>query len=241
VRNIITNGGTSSFLDREGLQGAVLFGITDEEYIRQVSSIAPAVLLDYWMIDKNMDYIVVDNITGAFLLTQYLLKLGHKRIAYVGLKRRSRLTDESKTDPDSHERLAGCRMALEQAGLYLKDDYFFPNLEGEEKTVEQILALPELPTALFVFTRGSAFHIHDLLKEKGISVPKDMSIVTFSGDPACLSGDYPLTCIHIDAQNMGRLAFHRLVDRVQNDTLNGVKISVPGTFIKGGSTAPVRE
>jgi DNA-binding LacI/PurR family transcriptional regulator len=238
VRKVISNGGTAAFLDREGMQGAILFGITDDEYIRQVASAAPVVVLDYWMTDKNMDYIVVDNITGSFLLTQYLLQLGHKRIAYIGLKRRNALTDALNADPDSHERLAGCRMALEQAGLPLKDEYIFPNLEGEEKTVKRILALPELPSALFAFTRGSAFKIQDLLQDADVHVPRDMNIVTFSGDPACLSGDYPLTCIHVDAKQMGRLALQRLVDRVQNDVLNGVKISVPGTFVKGPSTGP---
>ena len=130
-------------------------------------------------------------------------------------------------------------MAIEEAGLSLREDYIFPNLEGEEKTVKEILSLKELPTALFIFSRSSAFNIQKLLEEQGISVPDNMSIVTFSGDPACLKGNYPLTCIHINLKHMGRLALQRLSDRVRNDTQYSMKLTVPGVFVKGGSTASI--
>ena len=66
-----------------------------------------------------------------------------------------------------------------------------------------------------------------------------MSIVTFSGDPECPEGNYPLTCINVDLRQMGRLAIRRLAERVENDTSYNIKLAVPGVFVKGGSTAPV--
>jgi DNA-binding LacI/PurR family transcriptional regulator len=237
VRQVNRCGGVEPYLGAHGLQGVVLFGITNPAYIRQVASVAPTVVLDYWLPDEELDYVVVDNVPGAYTLTRHLLELGHKRIAYVGGHRKEDPKAPAKTDPDSHERLTGFRMAQEEANVELDERFIFLNLCGEQETVEEILSCTPPPTALFAFSRGSALRLSDLLLKRGVRVPEDMSLVTFSADPACTSPDYPLTCMYVDGRRMGRIALQRLADRIRVDTPGGMKLAVPGAFVKGRSTA----
>lgn len=242
VRKVNRNGGVASYLDANGLQGVVLFGVTDAAYIRQVASVAPTVVLDTWLEDDELDYVVVDNVPGAYRLTKHLLGLGHKRIAYVGCPRIGieGPDESSRTDPDSHERLAGYRIALEEVGVPLDEQFIYSNDKGEERTVEEILGRSPLPTALFAFTRSVALGLKEMLEARGVRVPEDMSLVTFSADPDCLSGNYPLTCVHVDACRLGRLAVRRLAERVRSDAPDGMKLAVPGVFVEGRSVARPR-
>ncbi len=102
----------------------------------------PIVLIDRWIEGLNVDCLLFDNVSGAYLATQHLIQQGHKRIAFFSLPRR--LTP-------GHERAEGYDLALREAGLS-----FDPSLvvEGGFKAQEayvlakQILEMPVPPTAV---------------------------------------------------------------------------------------------
>lgn len=104
---------------------------------------------------------------GAFLATSHLLKLGHKRIGFVG---------EATTDPTQVELLLGYQDALKQHGVCLQDHWIAPNSKA---AFEQ---WHDLPTAAFVAGQYHTFPFYREARNLSIRIPEDMAVVGFDDD-----------------------------------------------------------
>jgi DNA-binding LacI/PurR family transcriptional regulator len=117
------------------------------------------------------------NWAGGKLATQYLLSLGHRRIAAVM---------GQASHPCTQDRLAGYRLSLQEAGVSVDPALIrFADFHGERAHQEmvQLLALPEPPTAVFVGNDEQCLGVYRALYECGIAVPDAMSVVGFENFP----------------------------------------------------------
>jgi DNA-binding LacI/PurR family transcriptional regulator len=131
----------------------------------------------------------IDNVAGARVATKHLTDLGHRRIAYIGDKFGFR---------SDMERLTGYRETLEQAGLGFEPDLVSHGdgtPEGGLNATRHLLSLPEPPTAIFCYNDREAIGAMRAVRENGLRVPGDISVVGF--DDLFLSSyiDPPLTTI----------------------------------------------
>ncbi|MDT8324935.1 MAG: LacI family DNA-binding transcriptional regulator [Bacteroidota bacterium] len=178
----------------------------------------PIILLDRF--NENFDSFFVENVEGARAATEYLVTLGHTRIAMI--------TGMPDSTP-ARERSAGYLAALsvhaqvENAGIYhpeheSKNDGY--SKDGGYEVMRHILAMPEqrMPTAVFVASDIQAFGAMHALKESGGSCPETMSIVSF--DDIELAHYYGLTTMHQPIRKMGVLATDRLFSRMDDSTLD---------------------
>src|SRR5260370_19590345 len=133
----------------------------------------PLVLIDRALPDANCDLIVSDNAHGARRLIEHLIAIGHREIAHV--------TDAEDTST-GRERLRGYREALEAAGIP-----FQPQLAvrttgdriGGYRAAQEILARDPLPTAIFAVNNMTTVGTMEALRERGLSVPRDMGLLCF--------------------------------------------------------------
>ncbi len=181
--------------------------------------------------DKFIYSVTIDNIKASLEVMRHLIGLGHRRIAYIG--------DRGGFQSDT-ERLAGYREGLASAGYP-----FLPELvvhgdgkpEGGGQAMEQLLALPNPPTAVFCYNDMSALGALRVLNGHGIRVPQDLSLVGFD-DLAIASYTSPLlTTVSQPKQQMGRIAMDmliKLLSRMDSKT----NIKVDGELIIRESTAP---
>jgi DNA-binding LacI/PurR family transcriptional regulator len=194
----------------------------------------PIVLINNQHPDETDEFIysvTIDNIKASTDVMRHLIGLGHKRIAYIG--------DRGGFQSDI-ERLAGYRRGLALAGYP-----FLPELvvhgdgkpEGGAQAMEQLLTMPNPPTAVFCYNDMSALGALRVLHGRGIHVPQDISIVGFD-DLAIASYTSPLlTTVSQPKQQMGRLAMEmmiKLLSRIDSKT----NIKVDGELIVRESTAP---
>jgi len=138
----------------------------------------PVVVMDRRVAARNVDSVLCDSEAGAYALTRHLVDLGHRRIAVLtGRRNISTSTD----------RVAGCRRALEEAGLTLDDDlvryggFNFGKLnqaDGHRMAGEVLAAGGERPTAIFAANNFIAFGAIRALRD-----PDDMSVVAFDDLP----------------------------------------------------------
>jgi DNA-binding LacI/PurR family transcriptional regulator len=144
--------------------------------------------------------ITVDNQHGGALATEHLLRLGHRRLAYI-----TGAADHS----DELERLAGYRQALIDANLE-----FDPRLViegtgragGGERALPVLLALDRPPTAVFCYNDLTAIGLLKVARQAGLAIPGDLAVVGFD-DIAFASYACPtLTTIAQPKQQMGKLA-----------------------------------
>jgi LacI family transcriptional regulator len=169
----------------------------------------PTVLMGH--LERTDFYSVdVDNQLAAQQGVQHLLELGHTQIACIA--------NAPLSYAASPERVAGYRAALESAGIMPDDGLIkyadFDPQSGYDQT-KSLLESGNKFTAIFVASDNVAMGVKAALREAGLRIPEDISLVGFDDIPWAQYADPPLTTVHLQAQEMARKACLMLMDLLQ--------------------------
>jgi LacI family transcriptional regulator len=168
----------------------------------------PVVLLDRSLPDSDTDLIVTDSAAGARRLVDHLIAIGHRSIAH--------LSDAEDTSTGA-ERLAGYREALVRAGVPYQPELVFRTTVdriGGYRATQEVLAMEHLPTAIFAVNNMTVVGAMQALRERGLSVPRDMCLVCFD-DVEHLAVLSPfLTVVDQPAETLGSLGAQLLLERI---------------------------
>lgn len=174
-----------------------------------------------------------DNYHGAYLATEHLLDLGHRRVAFLagrpGLQ-------------SAEERERGYRAALESAGIE-----FDPRLvrvggyhqETADRAARELLTLPERPTAVFAANDITAIRTMMAAEDLGLQVPDDVSVVGFDNVPESALAEPPLTTIEQPLQEMGADAFRLLLALLRGEPEQATHVRLPTTLVVRQSTRSI--
>lgn len=166
------------------------------------------VVLDRSVPVTDVDMIRGDSTGGAYVLTQHLLDLGHTAITMLAGHR-----DVST----SYERVVGFRQALQEAGLkHNEDDVIWGEFtqESGQLMTEQALAFDARPTAIFAANNFIAIGALRAIRDAGLQVPKDISIVSFDDLPEALTAEPFFTNVAQPTYDMGYQATNLLIERM---------------------------
>jgi DNA-binding LacI/PurR family transcriptional regulator len=150
-----------------------------------------------------------DNIAAGRIMTEYLIELGHHRIgALVGPTKYSSLRD----------RMRGHQIALIEHGLALDPSLQPQPVSGNPRKgyvqMQQLLALPEPPTAVFAVSDRAAFGAMEAIKDARLHIPDDISIVGIDDVRDSAYSSPPLTTFRVPKYDLGKTAvliLHRIV------------------------------
>lgn len=147
----------------------------------------------------------VDMERGAYVAVNFLAQLGHKRIAYVG-----------RNDTEwSAPRYQGYSKALSDAGLAVDSELCVQTsgvqCEEDWKALDDLMALDLPPTAIFASSDYRAMHLLARCKQKGISVPQDLSICGYDDIAESISIQPALTTVLHPRHLLGKQAVEMLV------------------------------
>ena len=168
----------------------------------------PIVCVDRRLPKATLDTVVADNVSGAHAAVDHLLRIGHRRVGFVGGR------PEIST---SRERLEGYRLALDEHGVA-----FDPSLvrEGDSRQAsgralaQELLTMTDPPTALLVgnnlMTLGALEAIHVLR----LRIPDDVAIVGYDDMSWALAFDPPLTAVRQPSFEIGARAAELLLQRI---------------------------
>ena len=167
----------------------------------------------------------VDNEHGAYLATNHLVELGHRRIAYI-------------TGPADHsddlDRLAGYRKALDQAGVEFAPAFVVPGTGragGGERGLAVLQALAEPPTAVFCYNDMTAIGVLRATRQVGLVVPERLSVVGFDDIPFASYVQPSLTTIAQPKVTMGRQAMEMVLDLISRP--RPVDSGFPNVMVQG--------
>jgi LacI family transcriptional regulator len=173
----------------------------------------------------------VDNVASARLAVDHLLELGHRRIACI--------TNAALSYTAAADRLAGYREALAMAGVEVAPAFSeagaFDSASGH-RAMTLILERGR-PDAVFVASDVVALGAIGALREAGLRVPDDVSVVGFDDIPLAAYFDPPLTSIRIPAHDLGLAAGNALLDRIAGRDVPA-RTLLPTELIVRASTAP---
>ncbi len=194
----------------------------------------PVVVLDRRVSDVKIDTVRCDSEEGAYRLTRHLLDLGHTRIAI--------LSGPSSVST-AMDRVAGYRRALVEAGLSSRAELVyhgeFVQTSGYQMALQALLVTLR-PTALFAannFITSGAFRA---IREAGLRVPEDISIVSFDDLPMASDMGPFLTVAAQPAYEMGRRATELLLTRLAGEgPAEPQEIILPTEIVVRESSAPL--
>ena len=174
------------------------------------TSRTPLVMLDRWADDLEADAISVDNVKGAYLATGHLLREGHRKIAFVQGLRGTNANEG---------RLQGFLQAMKDGDAPTQAEYIvgddFGTLNGYIET-KSLLQLADPPTAIFAAGDLIALGVLKALKEETVTIPGQISLVTFD-DPSFASYlSPPLTAVEQPIETMGEMGVKLLMRRMRN-------------------------
>jgi len=172
----------------------------------------PILLLDNFVIGKKYNCVLADNINGGYKATRYLIENGHRNIGVIkGPKYYKSLT----------ERFEGFLEAMDEFGLPVKREWIVQTDHAEYKKgyfeMNQILSLPERPTAIFAVSDKTAFGAMDAITQSGLKIPEDISIVGFDDVYEAGLTVPRLTTIRVPKKNMGILAIERIRNLIEKE------------------------
>ncbi|MCI0519096.1 MAG: LacI family transcriptional regulator [Chloroflexi bacterium] len=195
----------------------------------------PVVILDRKVPHANADVVRSDSETGAHRLTQLLLDQGHKRIAILS---------GPHGVSTAEDRAAGFLRAMTEAGLGKNAAVMFgahTHASGYEMA-QRVLAYSPRPTALFAGNNFIAFGAMKALREAGLSIPEDISLVAFDDLPPTLTVEPFITVAAQPAYEMGRIATHLMVDRLRGQAPQECQeILLPTEIVVRRSIGPAKE
>lgn len=194
----------------------------------------PIVLLNDQHSGEFTHSVMISDRAGARLAVDHLASLGHNRIAYIG----DRFGYQSDT-----ERHSGYRDALRGAEIEWRQELVTRG-DGKpaaaEQAMEELLGLPNPPTAVFCFNDMSALGAMRAIRRHGMRIPADISICGF--DDIFLSPylDPPLTTVRQPMRRMGELAVENLVKLISGEEAQ-VKLRIKAELVVRESTGPTPE
>lgn len=175
----------------------------------------PMVLLDSCFRYSNADSVLINNEDAAYRATSYLIEGGHKDIGYLS---------SSAYINNFYYRRQGYLDALNRHGISpnkVNQISLEPTMDGAYRDMSAYLRNNKnIPTAFFADNDTIAFGAMRALKENGIRIPDDVSIIGFDDLPFCEITSPRLTTIKVYKQELGSVAVRRLMKLInENDNL----------------------
>ena len=221
----------SALLRAQHADGLIISGPrSDDPSLRELVRDEFPVVIQGSLADVRVQSVDVDNVAGARGAVEHLLALGHRRIACI--------TNARLVYTAAQERLAGYTQALTSAGIRIERELI---AEADFDAPSGHVAMAELIgrttfDAAFVASDVVALGAIGALREAGLKVPDDVSIVGFDDIPLAAYFDPPLTTVRLPAFELGQAAGLALMERLA-DRANPHRTLLPTELILRGSTS----
>lgn len=192
----------------------------------------PVVLLNCYASDYAFSAILPGEVAGGHRATNVLIAAGHRRIAHI--------TGEMWMDA-AKDRLKGHRHALATADIpfdpALVREGNWQTSAGYEQT-NALMDLPNPPTAIFCSNDRMAVGCYEALKERGLNIPGDVSVIGYDDEEIARHLAPPLTTLVLPHREMGRWAVEKALSPARNSTgrIRPTKLECP--LIERASIAP---
>lgn len=202
----------------------VILGFTsgsDEQVLEIISSDLPVVTVDN--VFDNKTSVTFDYVQGMRDLVTYICEMGHKRIAYIH-------GEPSRT---TVYRLSSFFQVMEQYGITVPNEYVresrYLDFQRAAEITNELMDLPEPPTCILYPNDFSSMGGVGAIRQRGLSIPDDISVAGYDGIPLSKAMIPPLTTLVQDSREMGEVIASQLINQIEN----GKNATVERITVKG--------
>lgn len=202
-------------LKQQKVQGIIITPISESnefnlQYLNLLESIGtPIVLVDRDVKYSSFDGVFIDNVKGAFDAVSALIHEGHRKIAIIA---------GPKTSKPGRDRLRGYYKAFDLNHIPISESLiYYGDFQQESGYVltQNILKLPDHPTAIFSCNNLMTLGVLKALREKSLRIPDDISLVGFDRIELLDILGYPISYITRQTDEMGQIAMNLLLERIE--------------------------
>lgn len=216
-------------LEEAGISGVILIDTKlNDEYAAGLAQRGfPFVVVGRILGMIHNYYVDIDNYAGVYNAISALIRMGHRRIGYI--------TGNLKTNVGV-ERLEGYKRAMIDHGLGYDESLIGQGGETQAHAYQATLDLlsrtrVNLPTALGVFNDFLALAVMKALKDNGLRVPDDVSIIGFDDYEFSAFTDPPLSTVRQPIAELGSRAAQMLIDILENRPVEKGQILLPTELV----------
>ena len=222
------------------ISGGIFIGQNDNDGVikKLINGGYKVVLIDQTIKTDDNTYnkcmiVNVDNYRGAYNATKYLIDMNHTEIAHItgGTGKFS-----------SNDRIKGYKRALKDANIPIKRNLIIHSEfieEGGYNSTKKLLSKNNKFTAIFASNDKIAFGAIKALKEEGIRVPEDVSVIGFDDIEAAQYFNPPLTTMKMELSEMAEIATKSIITSLENDVQFSANYVIPVNMIKRESCKKV--
>ncbi|MEK3887929.1 substrate-binding domain-containing protein [Bacillus sp. FSL K6-3431] len=213
------------------VDGFIILGQIKKTYIQTLQKIdIPTVFMDFYDEHADIDAVITDNFYGAYDLTNYLIRSGHEKIAYVG---------NLYSTSSIQDRFLGYYKSLLEHGIKLNNNFLI-NDRDEYGTYIDIELPKELPTAFVCNCDQVAHNLISELKESGYHVPDDFSVVGFDNDIFASISEPGLTTVEVDVEEMSNTAVKFIHEKIGKKDKKHGRVQIKGKIIYRDSVKNIK-
>lgn len=216
-----------------GVDGVVIACVDfhDPQVRELVDSGIPLVTIDH--VFNNRLAVVSDNVSGLEELVRFIYQKGHRKIAFL----------HGEDTTVTRNRLTGFYRACEELGLEIPEEYIrecvYHDPDRCAKATREVLELPERPSCIIFPDDFSYIGGLNVLNEKGLRVPEDISVAGYDG--IHLAKVLNLTTYSQNTEQIGKIAAERLISLIEHPKTTLIdRIMVPGELLEGTTVKDIR-
>lgn len=222
-----------ALMDR-GVDGLVLISqhLADARVQEILAAAVPTVVVQRREPSLKVDYVGGDNYGGIREALRYVSRSGHQR---VGLLTGPLLSSSAR------ERLAAFRESVEAFNLHDAEDLICEgryNLESGLEAAGFFSCMPQPPTCILASSDMSAIGLMQGLAERGLMVPRDISVIGLDDIDIARIKAIDLTTIRLEKREIGAEAARLLLKRIDDPDSPIQTVILPTRLIVRGTTAP---
>ena len=217
-----------------GVDGVVIACIDfyNPEVQNLIQSDLPVITIDH--VFDNRSAVLSDNVNGMEELVEYICSMGHERVAYI----------HGADSSVSRNRISSFYRTMAKRGVNVPDacvcEAQYRDTEATRRLTLELLDLPKPPTCIIYPDDFSALGGINAIRERGLSIPDDISIAGYDGILLSHVLEPKLTTICQDTAGIGKTAADRLIQEIEHPRTSLIEhVVVKGRLQKGGSVKKI--
>ncbi len=226
LKKILTNLNCSGFVFTSNIEHKFIDYAAEQKI--------PSILLNSH--NEKVVSISSDNFNGMKLACEHLISLGHKHFAFI---------TGQKGNLSTIERLNGCVCALTENNIKMSEQYiestFWDSENGYDATMKIIKNAQQMPTAFVAFNDTLAYGCMNALKDYGLKIPDDASVIGFDDIDESKNAVPALTSVKQHVDNLAKVAVSNLKHQFFSEQYESIPlhIKIPCSLIVRESSAKV--
>ena len=196
------------------VDGIIFYGDIDPLILNNIKKFEiPFIVVDSHTVNPDILSVSADYATAAYTATNHLISCGQRDISYIGTNSMPQYGAQT---------FSGFKKAIEEHKIAIPLNWIQLDANDEDSAagcMENILTYDHLPSAVFCAADIYAIGVIKCLRQHGIKIPDEVSIISIDDIVLARYVEPPLTTIRIDKEDMGRIAFELLIRRIEKSSV----------------------